>query len=327
MAELTQIARGAWQRRPFVLVKLQQLWKLVRESHEHPLTGETRAPQLVAPGELGVTFIGHSSFFLQIGGKNILIDPVFSRRLILLRRQSHPGTVPELLPPIDLVLVTHAHMDHLDRASLRRVVRANRRHGAPAPEIVVPNGVDDLVNRLGFRRVHTLGWWQQATVQDLSLTMTPCRHWGARMFRDTHRLYGGYVLASGQHSVYHSGDTAWFDGFAEIGRRLRPRTALLPIGAYFPDTYRAVHTSPEEALAGFLALGAETMIPMHYGTFRLGREPDGEALARLLADADKHHVRDRVHPLGEGDTLVESNTPAGSNPLAESNTFSEVIHA
>ncbi|MBS1801143.1 MAG: MBL fold metallo-hydrolase [Acidobacteria bacterium] len=280
-----------------------QLWRLVRESHEQPLQGRSRAPEMVAPTELGVTFIGHSSFFLQIGGRNVLIDPVFSRRLILLRRQRHPGSLPEQLPPIDLVLVTHAHMDHLDIASLRRIARSTRRRRGIAPEIVVPNGVEDLVASLGFRRVHTLAWWQQEEIAGLQLAMTPCRHWGARLFNDTHRGYGGYVISSGDHSVYHSGDTAWFDGFAEIGNRFHPKVALLPIGAYFPDSYRAVHVSPEEAVRAFVDSGAQRMVPMHFGTFRLGREPMDEPVARLHAEATGLGIDDRIRVLVEGETL------------------------
>ena len=114
--------------------------------------------------------------------------------------------------------------------------------------MVVPRGVEDLVESLGFSRVHRLEWWEPVEVQGLNVTMTPCRHWGARMFRDVHRGYGGYVVEGGGQSVYHSGDTAYFEGFREIGRRLKPEIALLPIGAYFPDSYRSVHTSPEEAV-------------------------------------------------------------------------------
>jgi L-ascorbate metabolism protein UlaG (beta-lactamase superfamily) len=125
------------------------------------------------------------------------------------------------------------------------------------------------------------------------------------MFSDTHRGFGGYVLeAEGTEGVYHSGDTAYFGGFAEIGKRLKPKIALLPIGAYFPDSYRSVHTSPEEALQGFLDLGSETMVPMHYNTFRLGREPMEEPLARLLTAAEKAGVLSRVKALGEGECLL-----------------------
>jgi L-ascorbate metabolism protein UlaG (beta-lactamase superfamily) len=113
------------------------------------------------------------------------------------------------------------------------------------------------------------------------------------------------VIKGGGHSVYHSGDTAYFDGFREIGKRLHPSFALLPIGAYFPDSYRSVHTSPEEALRGFLDLGADQMVPMHYGTFRLGREPMEEPAQRLLAEARKLGISDRVHVLAEGETILQ----------------------
>jgi L-ascorbate metabolism protein UlaG (beta-lactamase superfamily) len=186
-----------------------QLWRLVRESHERPMTGIPRPVELVRADELGVTFIGHSSFLLQVNGRKLLVDPVFSKRLIVLRRQRRPGAMVEQLPAIDLVLLTHAHMDHLDTASLRRVIRATRRLTGRTPEVVVPHGVEDLVERLGFSQVHGLSWWGQIEVQGLKITMTPCKHWGARMFRDTHRGYGGYVVEGGGQSVYHSGDTAF----------------------------------------------------------------------------------------------------------------------
>jgi L-ascorbate metabolism protein UlaG (beta-lactamase superfamily) len=280
-----------------------QLLRIVQESHQNPITGEPRQAELVSPSELGVTFIGHSSFFLQIGARNILVDPVFATRLVILRRQRRPGLLVEQMPPIDLVLITHAHMDHLNLPSLRRVVRAARRLRGRAPEIVIPRGVEDLVAHLGFRRRHTMKWWQQIDLGGLRITMTPCRHWGARMFNDTHRGYGGYVIASPQHSVYHSGDTAYFDGFTEIGTRLAPQVALLPIGAYYPDTYRTVHTSPEEAVQAFIETGARWMVPMHYGTFPLGREPMDEPVQRLHAEAHRLGIDAHVRILEEGGTL------------------------
>jgi L-ascorbate metabolism protein UlaG (beta-lactamase superfamily) len=292
-----------WKDRPFPMKKAEQLWRLVRESHEQPIAGTSRPVELVDRDELGVTFIGHSSFFLQIAGRKVLVDPVFSKRLIVLRRQRRPGLVVRELPPIDIVLLTHAHMDHLDMASLRRVIRATRRLTGHTPEVVVPRGVEDLVESLGFSRVHRLEWWEETTVQGLKVTMTPCKHWGARMFRDMHRGYGGYVVEGHGQSVYHSGDTAYFDGFREIGRRLKPEVALLPIGAYFPDSHRSVHTSPEEAVRGFVDLGAEQMIPMHYGTFRLGREPMDEPLQRLEAEAVRLGIKRRIKVLEEGETM------------------------
>jgi L-ascorbate metabolism protein UlaG (beta-lactamase superfamily) len=289
--------------KPFVATKLRQLWRLVRESHEQPMTGSHRPVELVKPHDLGVTFIGHSSFLLQMDGRKVLIDPVFAKRLVVLRRQRRPGLLVEELPPIDLVLLTHAHMDHLNVSSLRRVIRATRRLTGKTPEVVVPQGVEDLVARLGFSQVHGLTWWDRIDVHGLRVTMTPGRHWGARMFRDTHRGYGGYVVESADHSVYHSGDTAYFDGFREIGSRLNPQVALLPIGAYFPDSYRSVHTSPEEAVRGFIELGADQMVPMHYGTFRLGREPMDEPLQRLEIEAARLGISEKIKVLEEGETM------------------------
>ncbi len=115
-----------------------------------------------------------------------------------------------------------------------------------------------------------------------------------------HRGYGGYCLSGGGHSIYHSGDTAYFGGFREIGERLDPDVALLPIGAYHPESFRAVHTSPEDALRGFVDMGARHMIPMHFGTFKLSQEPVDEPVKRLLSGALRLGVSDRVHVLEEG---------------------------
>ncbi len=290
--------------------KLKQLLRLVRESHANPLTGHPQAPPQVAPGETAITFIGHSSFLLQAAGQGLLVDPVFATRLIVLRRQRRPGVRVRDLPRIDAVLLTHAHMDHLNRPSLRAVCREMRRRGLPAPLAIVPNGVSDLVRDLGFREVRELRWWEETSFGPLTITATPCQHWGARVFKDTHRGFGGYALAAqGMPTLYHSGDTAYFGGFHEIRNRLRPEIALLPIGAYSPDTYRSVHTSPEDALQAFVDLRAETMIPMHFNTFRLGREPMTEPLPRLLAAAAKAGLRDHMHPLAEGESL---RLPAGA---------------
>lgn len=307
---------------PFWITKVGQLWRLVRDSHAQPLQGAERTPPAVLHGQTAITFIGHSSFLIQIAGRALLIDPVFANRLILLRRQRRAGARVRDLPPIDAVLLTHAHMDHLNRPSLRAVTRTMRHRGLPAPVVIVPPGVEDLVADLGFGRVHTLAWWDQVHLlhhgaprqvvasrdlpgEPITITATPARHWGARLFSDTHRGFGGYVVEGPDSPViYHSGDTAYFRGFSEIGRRLNPEVALLPIGAYFPDSYRAVHTSPEDALQAYLDLGAETMIPMHYNSFPLGREPMEEPLPRLMAAARRAGVVRQIVPLQEGESWL-----------------------
>ena len=278
--------------------------RMVWRSAWAPMAGVHEKPVLVASGEIGVTFIGHSSFLLQMGGKNVLVDPVYARWLILLRRLRRPGVRIKDLPPIDIVLLTHAHMDHLNRPSLKKIVRRMRRAHGRAPEVVVPWGNEDLVSTIGFAAVHALRWWESVEVQGLNLTLTPCKHWGTRWFKDHHRGYGGYVIAHGEQRLYDSGDTAYFDGFGEIGRRLKPQLALLPIGAYHPDSFRTVHTSPEDALQAFVDLGATTMVPMHYGTFRLSHEPMEEPVPRLLASAAKLGLADRMRVVREGETAV-----------------------
>ena len=301
---------------PFWMTKIRQLWRLVRESHEQPLVGEYQKPPKAGSSDTAITFIGHSSFLIQTGGAALLVDPVFATRLILMRRQRRPGLRIRDLPRIGAVLITHAHMDHLNRPSLRAITREMRRRGLPAPVAVVPSGVEDLVSGLGFGQVLSLHWWESLELPNTSgrirMTHTPAKHWGARLFKDTHRGFGGYVIqAPEQPVIYHSGDTAYFNGFHEIGRRLHPQIALLPIGAYFPDSYRSVHTSPEEALRGFLDLGAEVMVPMHYNTFRLGREPMTEPLPRLLAAAERAGVAEHIHPLAEGESWLAQEIEAG----------------
>lgn len=284
--------------------KAKQFGELVRTSAITPRTGRAHKPQLVSDRELGVTFIGHSGFLIQIGGCNLVIDPNFARWLIVLKRQRRPGIRLRDLPPIDYVLISHAHFDHLHRPSLRAIARFTRWRRGKAPQIIVPKNVGDVVARLGFSRVHQMEWWQEFRDGKLSITHTPSRHWGARMLRDFHRGFGGYVASFGRHSFYHAGDTAYFDGFREIGKRLHPELALLPIGAYYPEHYRSVHTSPEDALKGFLDLGSRCMIPMHYGTFRLSYEPMEEPLERLRAAAFTAGVSDRVLVLEEGKTKI-----------------------
>ena len=298
--------------------KARQFSKLVRHSALTPRTGRTSKPVLARKDQMALTFIGHSSFFAQIGGTNVILDPIFARWLFVLKRLRRPGLRIRDLPVIDIVLVSHAHFDHLHRPSLRAIVRNNRRKRAPAPLIVVPRHVADLVSDLGFRHIIELDWWGEHREGNLSITHTPARHWGARIIRDMHRGFGGYVLRSGQQSLYHAGDTAYFDGFREIGRRLEPDIALLPIGAYHPASFRNVHTNPADAVRAFQELGAQWMIPMHYGTFRLSHEPMEEPLQFLDREARAQSIGQRVLVLEEGVTRLferdESNSSHRSHP-------------
>ena len=284
--------------------KARQFGTLVGHSALTSRTGKSRKPVLVSREQLGVTFIGHSSFLLQIGGKNLVIDPNFAQWIFVLKRLRCPGLHMRDLPAIDAVLVTHAHFDHLHRPSLRTIARLSRRKSGRRPMIIVPRQLRDLVADLGFSRVIELEWWQSVQVGNIEVTHTPSRHWGARVIRDVHRGYGGYVIRSGKHSIYHAGDTAYFNGFTEIGARLNPELALLPIGAYHPESFRNVHSSPEDALQAFGDLGSQWMVPMHYGTFRLSYEPVEEPVPRLLREAQRLGIMDRVRVMEEGVTQI-----------------------
>ncbi len=287
---------------PALRKRARQFTRLVRHSAITPRTGQTHKPRLVNNGELGVTFIGHSSFFLQIGQQNVVIDPNFARWLFILKRLRQPGIRISDLPPVNVVLVTHAHFDHLHRQSLRAIARQTRRLSGTPPKLVIPHHVFDLVADLGFEDIIELEWWNTYRHHGLDITHVPSRHWGARVIKDSHRGYGGFVLRAGKQSVYHAGDTAYFSGFREIGRRLAPELALLPIGAYNPPHFRNVHTSPADATRAFLDLNARWMVPMHYGTFRLSHEPVDEPLQLLEREAEAAGVKDRVVVLEEGVT-------------------------
>ncbi len=247
-------------------------------------------------GQVCVTWIGHASFLIQTPEHSVLIDPNWAKWLKVIKRIKHPGVEIRDLPAIDLVLVTHAHFDHLDRKSLRTIAE-----GQP---IAVPEHVGNLVHNLGFERVHELAPWQSFNHGNLKITLTPARHWGARVLHDNHRGFGGFLIEYGNRSILHCGDSAYFDGFKEIGERAAVEIALLPIGAYDAPTKRDVHMNPEEALRAFVELRAQTMIPMHFGTFRLSYEPLHEPLTRLLDKARDMNLLDRLQVLHEGEPRV-----------------------
>jgi L-ascorbate metabolism protein UlaG (beta-lactamase superfamily) len=286
--------------------KAKQFSKLVRHSAITPRTGHSTKPVMAKTGQMGVTFIGHSSFLMQIGGQNLVIDPNYAKWIFVLKRLRRPGVRVRDLPSIDIVLVSHAHFDHLHRPSLRAIARSTRRLTGKAPILVVPEHVADLVGDLGYRKVIELKWWEELKHGSLTITHTPAKHWGARIIRDMHRGFGGFVVKSEKHSFYHSGDTAYFDGFYEIGHRLHPELALLPIGAYDPPSFRNVHTNPEDAVQAFVDMNARWMVPMHYGTFRLSHEPMEEPVRFLEEVAEKRGISDRVLVLNEGISRIFS---------------------
>jgi L-ascorbate metabolism protein UlaG (beta-lactamase superfamily) len=245
-----------------------------------------------------LTWIGHATFLLRLGGLLVATDPIWSARIQgVVPRRAPPGVPFEAVPRIDVVTISHNHFDHLDLPTLRRI--------GPEALYVVPLGNAPLLLGAGLPNVVELDWWQRHRVGDLEITLVPARHWSMRApWTRNEALWGGFVLRGPEGVAYHAGDTGLDDGFAEIGRRAGPIDwALLPIGAYEPRWFmEPQHMNPEDALSAFHALGAARLVAMHWGTFKLTDEPLGEPPARLAALAPAAGVDpDRlwIVPVGE----------------------------
>ncbi len=260
-----------------------------------------------APARL--TWLGHASWLVQLDGVSLLVDPALRPTIFGgIERNVAPGVAVEALPRIDAQLVSHSHYDHLDMPTLVAV-------GAP---VVAGRGLERLFRREGLFCTE-LGWWQSARVGGVTVTFVPAQHWSRRGLFDTNRaLWGGFVVQGRAATVYHAGDTAWFDGFAEIGRRFPGLdAALLPIGAYDPAWFmERQHLNPEQAVAAFQALGAGRLLPMHWGTFKLTDEPLDEPPARLEAERARLGLApERVRALAVGETVeVGGAGPAPGAP-------------
>jgi L-ascorbate metabolism protein UlaG (beta-lactamase superfamily) len=207
---------------------------------------------------------------VQMDGVNILTDPIWSMRCSPFsfagpKRHRPPGLRFDDLPPIDAVLVSHNHYDHLDVATLRRLGGAR---------IFTPLGNSALMARHGVKNATDLDWWQTTRVSDrVTVTLVPSQHFCARALSDRNAtLWGGFVISGPSGNAYFAGDTGWGRHFAQIGERFGSmRVAMLPIGAYLPRWFmKPAHISPAEAVDAHAAIGAQTSIAMHYGTFNLG---------------------------------------------------------
>ena len=261
-------------------------------------------PAEVAPGSAAVTFIGHASFLLRIGGRAILTDPVFSERCSPVswagpRRVRAPGLALDALPRIDLILLSHNHYDHMDLPSLRRI------HARDAPPIITTLGNTRTLAGLG--PVRELDWWQSADHAGLQITATPARHFARRGFSDLNRsLWAGFRLQGADGAIQFCGDSGAGPHWAAIGTRLGPPgLALIPIGAYEPRWMMApVHMNPAEAVQAHLALGARRSIGMHFGTFQLTDEAMDAPVAELAASAAADGVASAFGVLGFGETAV-----------------------
>ena len=247
---------------------------------------------------LHAAWLGHSTVLLKLDGVTVLTDPVFSKRAGIwlgpvtlgLKRLVAPALNLRALPPIDVILLSHAHMDHLDVPSLRRL--ANRR-----TTVVTAARTSDLLCRRRYAAVRELAWGQSTRVGSLEFRAIPVRHWGARMRSDTYRGYNGYTIEAGRYRVLFGGDTAMTATFRDL-RSARPfDLAMMPVGAYNPWIH--AHCTPEQAWQMAGEAGFEHFLPIHHQTFRLSREPYLEPIERVYGAAGRHAERVAVSAIGQ----------------------------
>jgi N-acyl-phosphatidylethanolamine-hydrolysing phospholipase D len=271
-----------------------------------PVVVSNDGHELRANGQLPtVTWVGHSTLLVQIDGVNILTDPHWGDRASPLnfagpRRLVAPGLRFEDLPHIDLVVISHDHYDHLDEATVRRLAREHR------PRFFVPLGLKAWLADVGITDVVELDWWQARRFHNLVLTCTPAQHSSGRGLRDQNlRLWASWTIAGPGRRFFFAGDTGYWPGFKEIGQRLGPfDLAAIPIGGYSAyDGRHPNHVNPEEALQVLEDVRGRRMIPIHFGTFALNREPFKEPPDRLFAEAHRRRVEDHVAMLSPGETI------------------------
>ncbi len=260
-------------------------------------------PERVTDRRLRVTVINHATVLLQIDGINILTDPIWSERCSPVswagpKRHRPPGIRFEDLPPIDLVLLSHNHYDHLDLPTLRRLVSAHR------PRILCGLGNREWLEKQGINPVEEKDWWESWSDSPTRVTSVPVQHFSGRGLCDRNAtLWCGWVIESPSGTIFFAGDTGWGPHFEEIRQRFGPpRLALLPIGAFRPRWFMSpVHIAPEEAMRAHRVLQAGTSVPMHYGTFHLGDDGETEAVD-LLADQIEREAEERfvIPELGHG---------------------------
>ncbi len=258
--------------------------------HPHPLLWPDKG--------IHAAWLGHSTVLLKVDGFTILTDPVFSLRVGLnlglftlgIKRLIDVALDPAELPPIDLVLLSHAHMDHFDLPSLRLLENEKTC-------VITALRTDDLLRPKRYARVQELRWNETTHVGPASVKAFEVVHWGARMRSDVYRGYNGYLLKVGQYQVLFAGDTAQTHHFKQLKSSKPIDLAIMPIGAY--DPWIHVHCNPEQALAMVNDAGAELILPVHHQTFQLGRELKREPIERLLSAAGRRPERVCIREIGE----------------------------
>ena len=240
-----------------------------------------------------ICWLSHASFLIQLGGKRLLIDPVFED-IPFYKRQIPAPYSPEILGNIDYLLISHVHYDHFDKNAIEAVA-AKKSHA------LLPLKMSKILPKADAFTTTELDWYESYSDGELSITLVPAKHWGRRGIFDRNRvLWGGYVLTYKDKSIFFCGDSAAGEHFKEIGERFNIVYALLPIGAYEPAfIMKHNHLNPQEAYDAFEALNADVMIPMHYGTYKLTDEALDAPLKWIEKISKAHPGKIRIMKAGE----------------------------
>ncbi|HEX2855229.1 MAG TPA: MBL fold metallo-hydrolase [Opitutaceae bacterium] len=297
------------------------LRRMIFDGRGAPLPPATRP----VPGEwkddaLTGSCLGHSTVLMNFHGVRVITDPVFSQRvgpgippfILGPKRYLQPALRPHEFAPPDVIVLSHAHFDHFDRASLRKFSRDT--------PVVTARATADLLKR--FHHVHELDWGESITLaprgRTIRITALPVVHWGARMMRDDHRGYNAYLLERAGRAVCFAGDTAYTGTFAQLRQRpVELALMLMPVGAY--DPWIRVHCSPEQAVAMANEAGAKYFVPIHHETFKLSHEPMDEPATRVRAAFA--HEPERLLAVSVGETFrvpgAEKHPPSPSRKRAD----------
>ncbi len=284
----------------FLLRAGPMLWHRMSEDRKRSVIPAPRTPAFnELPGKgVHAVWIGHTTVLLSVDGFTILTDPVFSTRIgvkvgpyvVGMKRLVHPAVSIKEIPTPDLILLSHAHMDHFDRPSLRQL--ENRKTA-----IVTAASTSDLLRVKRYGSVQELRWNESHRIGPAKISAFEVKHWGARTRTDVHRGYNGYVIEIGRHRIVFGGDTAYTDTFRSIRASKPVDLAIMPIGAY--DPWIHAHCTPEQALAMANDAGAEFVLPVHHQTFKLSSEPYREPIERLLRAVGSAEDRVAVREIGD----------------------------
>ncbi|WP_037465194.1 MBL fold metallo-hydrolase [Shimazuella kribbensis] len=266
-------------------------------------------PNQWSSDKVTVGWVGHSTILINLFGYRILTDPVFGKKAgvslgftqVGIPRHMAPALKLEDIGPVDLILLSHGHMDHFDTPSLKKLANANTK-------VITATGTSGLLKRLPFGEIFELGGRDSLTIdEDVTIQAVPVKHWGNRFPWNHSYGYTGYLIERNNTRIFFPGDTAYTPDFRWLREVGEIDIAFMPIGAYSPDAFQRHHCTPEQAWKMFLDTGAKQLIPIHWNTFVLSQEPVEEPLERLLEAAGEE--KDRIVLTEQGQIFTLQSNP------------------